>query len=154
MTHTHTHADRQTHTHTEDSEALNEAFGWKHLNEKKGSSQCVYFDERQREWRVGGWGEVGVGGQKWTDERWDEEEKYFRHGYPFRYKNRIGKIAAQVVLRFGPGEEIQTSCSRCSTNTVRDCWETHSGVRIYFKFCHHVWDEDKAWNNWALPDDK
>lgn len=38
-----------THTHTEDSGALNEAVGWKRLNEKKGSSQCVYFDGRERE---------------------------------------------------------------------------------------------------------
>lgn len=45
MTHTYTH----THSHTEDSGALNEAVGWKRLNEKKGSSQCVYFDGRERE---------------------------------------------------------------------------------------------------------
>lgn len=30
-------------------------------------------------------------GQKWTDERRDEEEKYFRHGYSFKYENKIGK---------------------------------------------------------------
>lgn len=42
-------------------------------------------------------GEVGGvcrGRQKWTDERRDEEEKYFRHGYPYKYKNRTGKVAA------------------------------------------------------------
>ena len=36
----------------EDSRALNEAVSSKRLNEKKGSSQCVYFDRRERERRV------------------------------------------------------------------------------------------------------
>lgn len=46
---THTYSDTHTHTYTEDSGALNEAVGWKCLNEKKGNSQCVYFDRRERE---------------------------------------------------------------------------------------------------------
>lgn len=41
----HTHFEG-THTQ-EDSRALNEAVGSKRPNEKKGSSQCVYFDKRE-----------------------------------------------------------------------------------------------------------
>lgn len=61
----HTHSLRGHRTHTrEDSGALNEAVGSERLNEKKGRSQSVYFDRRER-------GEEEKEGerQKWRDER-------------------------------------------------------------------------------------
>lgn len=36
-------------------------------------------------------GEVGKGDRNGPG---DEEEKYFRHGYSFKYKNRVGEVAA------------------------------------------------------------